>query len=256
MENKFACSALLILVFLAPEMILGEPRAEVVQLRCGTVLEHNTSAFSTNFISTMGAISDQMQATGFGSAQVGTGPDRNYGLAQCYGDLTLPDCVLCWSAIHARLPECFPYNSGRIYLDGCFMRLQNYSFYDEFTGPDDRTVCGNTTKDMNFQKSARRALLDAVEEAPTNGGFARTKAVVSKSKNDSVYVLANCWRTVDANSCRACLTNASASIMRCLPSSEGRAMNTGCFMRYSDKDFLNGEVGNAGGSKGTIIIYT
>lgn len=33
-------------------------------------------------------------------------------------------------------------------------------------------------------------------------------------------------------------------LVRCLPQSEGRALNTGCFMRYSDRNFLNLVRGN------------
>ncbi|MBA0620960.1 hypothetical protein Godav_006623, partial [Gossypium davidsonii] len=43
------------------------------------------------------------------------------------------------------------------------------------------------------------------------------------------------------------------SVLGCLPWSEGRALNTGCFIRYSDTDFLNKEPGN-GISRGTVII--
>ncbi|PHT36406.1 hypothetical protein CQW23_24106 [Capsicum baccatum] len=42
-------------------------------------------------------------------------------------------------------------NGGRIYLDGCFMRKENYTFYDQYLGPEDRHVCGNrTTKSTLF----------------------------------------------------------------------------------------------------------
>ncbi|KAL5725076.1 hypothetical protein ACHQM5_008261 [Ranunculus cassubicifolius] len=240
MKKSFPSSLLFIMIIHSVvETIVSEPRAEVVDFRCGTVLEQNTSIFVANFLTTMITVSDQMQSTGFGSIQVGTGPDANYGLAQCYGDLTLDDCRLCWSEIHAQMPLCFPYNSARIYLDGCFMRIQNYSFFDEIKGPEDKTLCGNTTqRGLSFQDSARRALMDATLEAPNNEGFAKPKVSVS-GENETVYVLANCWRTVNASRCRDCLNDAAASAMKCLPWSEGRVMNTGCVLRYSDTDFLN-----------------
>ncbi|KAF9607055.1 hypothetical protein IFM89_030882, partial [Coptis chinensis] len=88
-----------------------------------------------NFVGTMEKISDLMRTAGFGTTQMGTGPDANYGLAQCYGDLNLLDCVLCYAEGRGRFTGCFPYNSGR---------------------PQDKTICGNTTrKDTNFQESAK-----------------------------------------------------------------------------------------------------
>ncbi|PIA29285.1 hypothetical protein AQUCO_06100061v1 [Aquilegia coerulea] len=250
---------IILILHLLVQATLSEPRAQVVEFKCGTIPEHNTTAFVPNFVSTMERISDMMRKFGFGTSQVGIGPDANFGLAQCYGDLSLLDCVLCYAEARGRLPGCFPNNSGRIYLDGCFMRVENYTFYEEIAGPEDKTLCGNasyaTRKNTVFQESARRALLNAVTEAPNNGGFARPKVLVSGMKNESAYVLANCWRTLNESLCRECLDDASASVMKCLPWSEGRVLSTGCFLRYSDRDFLNAVQRDEGSKvKKSVII--
>lgn len=238
------------------EMAVGDPRTHTVKMTCSVEREHNTTLFVPNFVATMENISEQMRTSGFGMAVIGSGPDANYGLSQCYGDLSLLDCVLCYAEARSLLPQCYPFNGGRIYLDGCFMRAQNYSFFEEYTGPLDGAVCGNVTrKDTTFQDSARKAVASAVARAPNNNGYARAEVVVSGTANESAYVLADCWRTLNATSCIACLENASASILGCLPWSEGRALNTGCFMRYSDTNFLNNQPGN-GSNKGTIIVIT
>lgn len=231
---------------------VGEPRAKMVQIKCGHTLENNASIFVPNFVATMENISGQMRTSGFGVAITGSGVDTNYGLAQCYGDLSLLDCVLCYAEARTLLPQCFPYNGGRIYLDGCFMRSENYSFIEEYKGPDDGALCGNTTrKSTKFQEAARAAVLQAVSDVTNNhNDFARVQITPPGNGNDSTYVLANCWRTLNASSCSACLENASASILGCLPWSEGRALNTGCFLRYSDTNFLNPKPGG-GSSKGT-----
>ncbi|CAL5418901.1 unnamed protein product [Camellia sinensis] len=241
-----------ILLLLDPS--LGEPRAQTVQIMCGNQTEHNATIYVQNFVATMENISVQMRNSGFGIAVTGSGLDTNYGLAQCYGDLSSLDCVLCYAEARTVLPQCFPANGGRIFLDGCFMRAENYSFFDEFTGPQDRAFCGNKTqKSTTFEDSAKQALIQAASNAPNNNGYARAKVAVSGTKNESAYVLADCWKTVNVNACKACLENASQEILGCLPWSEGRALNTGCFMRYSDVDFLNPELGN-GSSRGTVIV--
>lgn len=220
----------------------ADPRSRTVKILCSTVLEHNTTAFVPNFVATMQRISDQMRNDGFGVALVGKGPDANYGLAQCYGDLSLMDCVLCYAEARTVLPQCFPYNGGRIFLDGCFMRAENYSFYEEFEGPQDRAVCGNSsTGNSIFEQSARQAVARAVDVAPNNRGYARVEVAPPGTTNASVYLLAQCWRNLNSSSCASCLRKASASILKCLPQSEARALNTGCFMRYSNIDFLNAE---------------
>lgn len=206
-----------------------------------------------NFVATMENISDQIRTRGYGISVVGSGPDASYGFAQCYGDLSLLDCVLCYAEARTLLPQCYPLNGGRIYLDGCFMRAENSSFFTEITSPKDTIVCGNTTrKDQRFNDLAKKAVSDAVASAPGNGGYARTSVSATGSVNASAFVLANCWKTLNSSLCKECLENASTSILGCLPWSEGRALKTGCFMRYSDTDFLN-PIPSNGRSRGSII---
>ncbi|TKY58672.1 Cysteine-rich receptor protein kinase 2 [Spatholobus suberectus] len=251
----FQCLVFLLMKHvLLSKTVMAEPRARTFNITCNHKLEHNPTIFVQNFVATMEKISEQMRNNGYGIAVVGTGPDTNYGLAQCYGDLSLLDCVLCYAEARTVLPQCFPYNGGRIYLDGCFMRAENYSFYNEYTGPEDKAVCGNTTKkNTSFQAAAKKAVLSAVQAAPNNKGYAREEVAVAGTTNDSAYVLANCWRNLDTKSCRACLENAYSSILGCLPWSEGRALNTGCFVWYSDRDFLNKELEN-GSSGGNVLV--
>ncbi|KAK7834316.1 cysteine-rich receptor-like protein kinase 2 [Quercus suber] len=260
MKKEFPFVPSLYLIFLVTKTLLiletamGDPRSQIVKITCGNQQEHNVQVFVHNSVATMKNISNQMGVSGFGLAVSGSGPDTIYGLAQCYGDLSLSDCVLCYAEISTVLPQCFLFTSGRIYLDGCFMRSANYSFFQEYTGPGDRAICGSTTrKNSTYEESVRQAVSSAVLAAPNQNGYATARETVPGAVNEAVYVLANCWRTLNANSCKACLENASASILECLPWSEGRALNTGCFMRYSDKDFLNKKSGN-GNSKGTNIV--
>ncbi|KAE8692322.1 Cysteine-rich receptor-like protein kinase 2 [Hibiscus syriacus] len=233
--------------------VRADPRAQILNMTCVPEREHNSTIFVPNFISSMEKISDGMRRFGWGTAVTGSGPDATYGLAQCYGDLSLTDCPLCYAEARTVLPQCYPFNGGRVFLDGCFMRASNYSFYEEYLGTYDMVLCGNASrKGLNFQASARRAVSHAVATALNNGGYANTQVAVSGT-NETAYVLVNCWRTLNRSSCQACFENASAAMLRCLPWSEGRALYTGCFLRYSNIDFLNKEPGH-GSSRGIIIV--
>ncbi|CAH1433953.1 unnamed protein product [Lactuca virosa] len=232
----------------------GDARSKIINITCDRQLENNMTQFVPNFVRTMEIIGTILRTSRNGTALTGTGPDSNYGLAQCYGDLSSQDCILCYAEARTVLPSCFPNNGGRIYLDGCFMRVQNYSFYHEYTGPNDKLVCGNTTaKSGLFGAAVRQAVGNAVVEGSRNWDyFAREEGWVNV--NESVFVMAECWRSLTPAECRACLENASAAISKCLPWSEGRVLNTGCFMRYSDTDFLNPVVVATGSSnRGKII---
>lgn len=133
------------------------------------------------------------------------------------------------------------------------MRAENYSFYKEFKGPDDTVLCGNATRRNNatFGDAVRQVVRNAVAAAPGNGGYARGASANGKS---SAFVLVNCWRNLSPESCKQCLEDASASMVdKCLPWSEGRALHTGCFLRYSDQDFLN-KIPRNGRSRGNTIV--
>ncbi|KAJ0432020.1 putative protein kinase RLK-Pelle-DLSV family [Helianthus annuus] len=134
------------------------------------------------------------------------------------------------------------------------MRFENYSFFGELTGKDDRIVCDNITrKDDGFQQAASKAVLQAVETAPKRWNrHAGTQNIVSGSQNKSAYAAADCWSTLGEESCAQCLQNASNSMLGCLPGSMGYALYTGCFIRYSDTTFSNPD--RKGRSKGRTMI--
>nr|XP_043613226.1 cysteine-rich receptor-like protein kinase 2 [Erigeron canadensis] len=236
-----------LVIFIASIVILlllvsrseGDARAQTVKMICNEG-ENTQTNLLLNFIRVYGRLSNQMQTSNNATVSEGTSPDTVYGLSQCYGDLSVQDCQLCYAGTRGMLPTCWPKNGGRLYYDGCFTRIQVYNFFEEYTGPHDTIVCGNTSrKSTMFQDSTRQAVMNAATDALRNSNYFAREEVTRVGSNDSVYVLAQCWNTLSPESCRTCLMNASASITKCLPWSEGRALNTGCFMRYSDTNFLN-----------------
>ncbi|KAI3779429.1 hypothetical protein L2E82_09147 [Cichorium intybus] len=248
---SFFVVIIVILSLLVPSK--GNARSHIDNLTCSQQLVKNGSEFVSNFVRSMARIGSIVRTYRNGTAHTGTGPDSTYALAQCYGDLTSEDCILCYAEARTVLPTCFPDNGARIYLDGCFMRVDNYSFYHEYTSPNDSVVCGNTTSMSGlFGASVRQAVGKAVMDASRNWDYFARESLVKV--NESVFVMAQCWRSLSPADCRVCLENASAVISKCLPWSEGRALNTGCFTRYSDTDFLNPvPVRSSSSNRGKII---
>ncbi|KAK9052733.1 hypothetical protein SSX86_029363 [Deinandra increscens subsp. villosa] len=246
----------LIIIMLLVDASQGDPRSQFIKLTCNRQLMNNISISIPNFVQSMEEISSKMQTFKSGTSSKGSGPDSSYGLAECYDDLSIQDCTSCYSQARTLLPSCFPNNGGQVFLDGCFMRTQNYSFYQEYAGVDDTVICGNTTRSRVFRDSARQAMSDAVRDAPRNRNYFARKQELSDTPNDSAYVLADCWNTLNESSCTECLESAFASILKCLPLSEGRALHTGCYMRYSDTNFLNPEPtgSNNGGMNGKFLV--
>ncbi|XP_050938442.1 cysteine-rich receptor-like protein kinase 2 [Cucumis melo] len=256
--SKYILFSVITLLLLQATSILGKPRDRTVRVICGKELEHNTTAYVPNFFGSMEKVRQQIRTSGFGTAGTGIGPDASYGLAQCHGDLSSLECVLCHSQARTMLPQCFPFNGGRAFIDGCFLRFENYSFFDEYKGPEDTAICGNFTQnDPNYRQAATEAVMQVVNGAPDNRGFAKARMAVAGMANESAaYALGQCWRSLNRSSCSTCLQIASASMLRCLPRSEARALNTGCFMRYSNTDFLNQDIKNSsrGGTRTELIV--
>ncbi|XP_076883114.1 cysteine-rich receptor-like protein kinase 2 [Bidens hawaiensis] len=252
--HKASILTILIITLQLVSTTEGDARTQVIKMICDPEKEHNQTLFIPNFVGMMGSLGSQMRTSTNATAIVGTGPDGNYGFAQCYGDLSQLDCMLCYAEARTVLPSCFPNNGGRIYLDGCVMRVQNYSFFHEYTGPDDSYVCGNATrKNATFQDAVKQTVSNAVTGALRYSMYFGRGEMVDGG-NESVYVLAECFRTLSPSSCLACLDNASMEISKCLPWSEGRVLNAGCFMRYSGTNFLNPvAVASSSVNRGKII---
>lgn len=239
----FPLSLFFILIFFfLPTPSMADPRTQTVQVKCSRQFQHNSTFYQPNYSAAMFNLSNQLQSSRFGVAASGSSPDASFSLFQCYGDLANLDCQLCFSESRSLLPQCFPSTGGLLFLDGCFLRSDNYSFFSDISGPSDGPVCSNSTTSAAspaFRTAANQAVASAVNAAVNGGlGFGRSSSVIT-GNGSSVYALANCWESLNGTACSDCLMNASTSALACLPAPEGRGLMAGCFLRYSDFDFLN-----------------
>uniref|UniRef100_F6GSL9 Cysteine-rich receptor-like protein kinase 1 n=1 Tax=Vitis vinifera TaxID=29760 RepID=F6GSL9_VITVI len=191
----------------------------------------------------MEAIAKSMVQQGWGYANITKSPVI-FGLSQCYSDLSKDDCLSCFAESRTKLPRCLPAIAARIYLDGCFLRYDNYSFFNESIDPNhDMVRCSEPSgvlKD-NYTRSEFSKKVDEVINNVTKTAVQKQGFAVAGMKGGAVvaYALAQCWKTVDQKGCRDCLVNAESAVRRCLPGSEGRALNAGCYLRYSTEKFYN-----------------
>lgn len=86
-------------------------------------------------------------------------------------------------------------------------------------------------------KNVKFVVNNATRIALGNGGFG-----VAQVKG--VYALAQCWKTVGYGGCRACLEKAAKAVGKCVPKREARALNAGCYLRYSTEKFFNEKQGS------------
>lgn len=222
---------------------LSDPRITQAGLYCGAAKAPPQSNFITSFVKEMESLSQILTKQLWGTHFVNlTMPI--YGLAQCFLDLSQTDCLLCYATSRTKLPRCLPSISARIYLDGCFLRYDNYSFYGESTDPSqDKVNCSskNVLLDESgtsrFVKNVKSVVRNVTTAAVKNGGL----GVAGVDGVEGAYALAQCWKTVSSDGCKACLEKAATAVGGCTPKQEGRAMNAGCYLRYSTEKFYADE---------------
>ncbi|KAL9254782.1 Cysteine-rich receptor-like protein [Drosera capensis] len=216
-------------------------------LICGAAKEPASTIFISTFVEEMHALAQTIdnQNWAYHSTPGASGSNHAmYGLAQCFDDLSHTDCLLCFAASRTKLPRCLPALSARIYLDGCFLRYDNYRFYEEYVDPVlDRANCTTgygvvVHQVQEFEKSVSMVVEKVTRIALANGGFG-VGSVLGGGGVEGVYAMAQCWRTVGGAGCKACLRKAGEEVKGCAASREGRAMNAGCYLRYSTQKFYN-----------------
>ncbi|KAK6267331.1 hypothetical protein QUC31_018168 [Theobroma cacao] len=229
----------------------ADPRLEIVAHSCETTSVQNVDKYRKLYAVILENMGYEMYRNKFAFTEAGKPPDKLYVLSQCMDDLSNFECAQCFSKIGNLLPGCLPATGGRVYLDGCFIRASNYSFYREIITEGDMKRCSDDvdTKE-GFPKLLRNVLQKIVYKAPNNRGF----GLAHETKNGTtVHGMAQCWRTLDKDMCSACLIDAVNSAFHCLPSEEGRALNAGCFLRYSTYKFANDP--DAGSTRYAIVSF-
>lgn len=149
------------------------------------------------------------------------------------------------------MPKCYPNTGGRIYLDGCYGRYGNYSFFGDVLDSYDTNVCNSTSGNStgrNFYETVKKTVNNVTLAAKSKNGFAVGS---TKGSNTSVYALVQCWQVLNQSACGTCLDAATSSVLECVPALEGHALFAGCYIKYSNRIFWN--LDDTGSSSSGII---
>jgi hypothetical protein len=223
---------------------------------CAATQTVDPEAFDMNFDTTMEMIYQNVKSSGFGAVGSGEGSNTVFGLAQCMSYLSPTDCQLCYGQARVKLPHCLPADGGRIYLDGCFLRYGGDNFTAAATDASDAAVCSNATAPAGFAAAAAALVRNVTAAAPGAKDY-----YYAAASGRGAYAAAQCWRSLNASACAACVGSARDQLVReCLPAApEGYGLNAGCVVRYSTRAFylpVNAGGGSGSGrSSGDYIFY-
>ncbi|RZC79652.1 hypothetical protein C5167_042225 [Papaver somniferum] len=241
---------LLIIIFILFSFFISisysDSRIQEASLNCSTAKYPPalTNTLITTFTAVMEGLLGQVTNQNWGSYHQGNNPPI-YALANCMKDLSNTECLLCFAESRTRLPRCIPSVSGRVYLDGCFLRYDNYSFFGEAVDKKhDKAVCGKPFASivkqdyskLEFTQSVIQLIHNVTRIAIENDGFGVSDI---KSGLATVYSMAQCWKPLSSHKCKECLDEAAHEIRNCTPSIEGRSLNAGCYLRYSTTKFYS-----------------
>ncbi|KAL9335265.1 hypothetical protein Peur_072446 [Populus x canadensis] len=262
MQLSFTFSQNLIGLFVIFILILfpfsSADRKSETGLICGSS-KHIDNSYVPNIVKVMDSLQKQVGSRNWGCGFITSPLLQIYGLAQCHDDLSSLDCKICFFQGRVKLPRCLPATSARIYLNGCFIRYDNYNFFHEAIDPmNDAVVCGEPTNaltdrflHMEFKQRLAAAIQNVTAMALGNGTFAAAEA---KGRVFSVYALAQCWNTLEKDECRKCLVKAGSKLSQCAPGSGGSAFFAGCYMKYSTQHFFKKSVESKARYDNTGII--
>ncbi|KAF3776541.1 Cysteine-rich receptor-like protein kinase 2 [Nymphaea thermarum] len=245
MVSSVAAAVALALVLLGLAAAAGDSDdgPPVIRRICGRTKSPDAATYDANFVAAMENVSRSIARAGFGFAAAGEAPYKVYAFGQCFGEVNSVDCQLCYSQARVKLPSCLPAAAGRVFLESCFLRYDSRNFSGEATDAFDAIACGGSNA-SNGERLGRVAGKVVGELRIDEGEYwARAE---EEAKGMRVYGAAECWRGIEGRGCEECLNNARKGVLGCVPATDGRAMNAGCYLRYSTTKFYGS--GSDGGS--------
>ncbi|KAG4923491.1 hypothetical protein JHK87_049031 [Glycine soja] len=219
---------------------VGDPQLFLLKWDCSGFKVPNLSNFYQNLNASLADLRTQVsnQSKIFATAQSTIGSDPVYAMFQCRNYLNNTDCTTCLATATAKVRNCSTGANGvRVIYDGCFLRYESNDFFAQIM-PRSSILCGNHTADESttFSEAGQQVLMDLQIATPKITGFyAATKTQVA---GGAIYDIAQCAETLTQDSCLDCLSVEHSSIQGCLPKTNGRAFDAGCFMRYSETPFF------------------
>ncbi|XP_072092884.1 cysteine-rich receptor-like protein kinase 2 [Arachis hypogaea] len=224
-------------------VVVADPQVNLINQGCSSYNETNLRSFFANINGTFSELKSDIvnESKHFGTAQEARGEVITYTMFQCRNYLSQRDCLSCFNNATIQIRNCSNGNGARVIYDGCFLRYESNIFFSQTTEPGNGVKCGNKTgKGGNdFVSAGKQALMNLQTATPKIKGFyAATKTQLANNNGGAIYAVAQCVETATQSDCLACMNVGYNNLQTCLPNSDGRAYDAGCFMRYSQTPFF------------------
>nr|GEY80020.1 cysteine-rich receptor-like protein kinase 2 [Tanacetum cinerariifolium] len=207
---------------------------------CSQYKGMNAEFFLRNLNATLSSLRHQLTTGGYASARTLLNGESVWGLAWCRGYMSIPDCLACYDYAVEQLKPCGLGNGAHVIYSDCDVRYENINFFTEANNRAGVVVCDNTTspQPVEFRKTAEKLLQDLTVAAPRASKYYAVTTQQVDDSNATVYAIAQCNLNISQSICLECLQLRTLNLLDCFPTVSGRAMDNGCFMRYSRTPFF------------------
>ncbi|KAL3522056.1 hypothetical protein ACH5RR_014890 [Cinchona calisaya] len=187
---------------------------------------------------------DASRTDDFNISITGSDPDRVFGIFMCRGDVSSGVCSDCLSTASTRvLNGCPNQKSAYVWMDDCFLRYSDQSFFSIFSRFDGNMgYCFSDIYAEPLEDLVNNVMNKVADEAANDTRPDKKFAVkeVNYSSNSDVYTLAQCTPDLSSIDCRRCLSNAIQALPTCCNNRQGcRIAFPSCIIRYEMYQFYN-----------------
>ncbi|XP_024973542.1 cysteine-rich receptor-like protein kinase 2 [Cynara cardunculus var. scolymus] len=240
---RLASMVLVVVLMTMAVPVTSQPsdrNSTLMRYYCSQYKTMHEKYFLSNLNATLSDLRRQISISKFSAARTLLNGESVWGLAWCRAYLSIPDCLDCFDYGVAQLKSCGLGNGAHVIYSDCDVRYENNNFYTEANNRAGVVVCGNITSSepAELRKAAEGLLLDLQIAIPRTPNFYGASTRKVAARNATVYAIAQCNLKVSQSVCLECLQLRSTSLYDCIPNTDGRAMDNGCFMRYSTTPFF------------------
>jgi len=200
------------------------------------------SEFESNLNTVLNNLVRDTSQTGFNTSEHGQSPNRIYGLLQCRGDATAHQCYNCSQRASTTIRQnqsCGNAVGGKIWMDGCFLRYENFTFIGQWSTVKRYFHILTTVSNPEVFNGAVSKLLSKLSaEAASGSGYASGTTTDSLSRK--IYGLVQCWKDISSDDCTRCLSTTTNKILASFSGTQGvQGLRGSCIVRYEIYPFFN-----------------
>ncbi|KAI3704420.1 hypothetical protein L1987_74640 [Smallanthus sonchifolius] len=242
---RLAGLIMVVLLFIAMvepvESQSSDRNSTLMRYYCSLYYGRSPRYFLSNLNTTLSSLHQQLtNGSRYAVARTLLNGESVWGLASCRAYVSNADCVACYNYAVDQLRICGTVNGAHAFYNDCDVRYENNNFYADANIRAGVVICGNTTSPQpaNFRKAVEGLMSDLRTAAPRTSNYYAASTRRVPDGNHTVYAIAQCNLNLSQSVCQDCINSRYSSIDSCLPGTTGRAIDNGCFMRYSSTPFF------------------